>query len=95
MFTPSGLQASAQVSDMRCVCEIHRRSRSIIRKKRQRSSAETKTKTVLTIVHIACLLKYLVQEGRSADIDLKGVATWIYKLSAAMNGGLAYIGNTK
>jgi len=33
--------------------------------------------------------------GRSADIDLKGVTTWVYKLSAGINGGLAYIGNTE
>ena len=30
-------------------------------------------------------------EGRSADIELKRVATGVYKLSAAINGGQTYM----
>jgi len=47
---------------------------------------------------ITCLLKKkktLYRSETSADNDLKEVTAWVYKLSAALNGGLAYIGNTE
>ena len=73
----------------------YRQNRSIIRKIYKAAGWRPK-QTVLSIVQNRLSSGILtVQEGTSADIDLKEVATWVYKLSVVMNGGLAYIKNTE
>ena len=73
----------------------YRQNRSIIRKIYNAPGWRPKQR-VLSIVQNRLSSEILaVHEGTSADIDLKGVATGVYKLSVVINGGLAYIGNTE
>jgi len=74
----------------------YRQNRSIIRKIYNAPGWRPK-QTVLSILQNRLSSGMLaVHEGTSADIGLKGVATWVYKLSAAViNGGVAYIRNTE